>query len=212
MRNIPFFDSQYGVASLVLKEIPYSGIAYVTVRDSLFPTEFLKECTDFCRAVGAERVYASGHKILEEYPFHTSVFQMTAGVDSLEDTQAMLFPVTEKTVTRWREIYNQKMKGVHNAAHMSDADAEAMLKRGDGYFIHEDGKCLGIGIASGDRIDCVAAVVPGSGRKVVLALTHALMCERILLEVASTNHKAIRLYETLGFIKTAELSRWYKIF
>ena len=29
------------------------------------------------------------------------------------------------------------------------------------------------------------------------------------LEVASTNARAIRLYEKLGFLKTAEVSRWY---
>jgi len=31
------------------------------------------------------------------------------------------------------------------------------------------------------------------------------------LEVASTNERAIRLYERLGFVKTAELSRWYQV-
>jgi ribosomal protein S18 acetylase RimI-like enzyme len=31
------------------------------------------------------------------------------------------------------------------------------------------------------------------------------------LEVASTNEKAIRLYGRFGFLKTAELSRWYRV-
>ena len=31
------------------------------------------------------------------------------------------------------------------------------------------------------------------------------------LEVASTNERAIRLYEKVGFLKTAELSRWYRV-
>ena len=86
-----------------------------------------------------------------------------------------------------------------------------MLRRGDGYYIHCDGKVLGIGVASGDRIDCIASVVPGMGKKVVSALAHTLFCDRVVLDVASTNEKAIRLYETMGFIKTAEVSRWYKI-
>jgi ribosomal protein S18 acetylase RimI-like enzyme len=50
------------------------------------------------------------------------------------------------------------------------------------------------------------------GKDVFAALTHALMNDRIVLEVASTNRRAISLYESLGFIQTAELSRWYKIF
>ncbi len=31
------------------------------------------------------------------------------------------------------------------------------------------------------------------------------------LEVASSNEKAIRLYERLGFLKTARVSEWYRV-
>ena len=130
----------------------------------------------------------------------------------IPETDACLFPVTETTLSKWQEIYNEKMKDIDNAAYMSDKAAEDMLKRGDGYFIHRERELLGIGIASDDRIDCVATVVRGSGREVVGALIQALMCDRVVLNVASTNSRAIRLYESLGFIKTAEISRWYKIF
>ncbi len=212
MRDFPLFTTENGVGSLVLKEIPYSGIAYVTIRDSAVPSEFLNECLDFCKVVGAQIVYATGHEILENYPVHTSVLLMTAPIETIPETDASLFPVTDTTLARWREIYNDRMKDVDNASYMTDADAKELLNRGDGYFIHADGDLLGIGIASGDRIACVASVKQGSGREVVSALTHALMCDRIILEVASTNLRAIRLYESIGFIKTAEISRWYKIF
>ena len=212
MRDFPMFTTENGVGSLVLKEIPYRGVGYITIRDSSFPTEFIKECADFCRAVGAEHVYASGHEILERYPLQTSVIRMSASWDAIPETDACVFPVTEQTLVRWCEIYNERMKGVDNAAYMSERAAREMLKRGDGYYVHKDGELWGIGIASDDRIDCVASVVPGKGREVVCALSHALMCDRIILEVASTNLRAIRLYESLGFVKTAEISRWYKIF
>lgn len=212
MRDFPMFTTENGVGSLVLKEIPYSGIAYVTIRDSSVPKEFLNECLEFCKVVGAQHIYASGHEILTSYPFHTSVIRMSAAVDAIPQTDASIFPVTDKTIGRWREIYNDRMKCVDNAAFMSDAAASDLLKRGDGYFIHKDGELLGIGIASDDRIDCVASYKPGCGRTVVSALTHALMSEQVILEVASTNERAIRLYESLGFIKTAEISKWYKIF
>ena len=35
--------------------------------------------------------------------------------------------------------------------------------------------------------------------------------EQIALEVASTNARAIRLYQKLGFVKTEELCRWYQV-
>lgn len=211
MRDFPVFTTENGAGSLVLKEIPYSGIAYVTVRDSSFPTNFLTECAEFCRAVGAKKVYASGHPALESFPFHTAIIRMTACMDLIPDTDACLFPVTEKTLSTWRQIYNNKMSEVDNAAFMSENAAAELLKRGDGYFVHRDGKLLGIGIAADDRIDCVVSVQPGGGRAVVSALSHALVCERITLEVASTNARAIRLYTAMGFLQTAEISRWYQI-
>ena len=212
MRDFPVFTTENGVGSLVLKEIPYRGIAYITIRDSSYPTEFVNECLAFCKAVGAKEVLASGHEILEEYPFHSSVVQMAAPWDVIGETDACIFPVVEATLSKWRDIYNDKMRDVDNAAYMSKNVAKEMLERGDGYFIHKDGILWGIGIASDDRIDCVVSVAPGKGREIVAALTHVLVCERITLEVASTNDKAIRLYESMGFIKTAEVSRWYKIF
>ena len=212
MRDFPVFTTENGVGSLVLREIPYSGIAYVTIHDSSFPEDFLNECSSFCRIAGAEHVYAKGHKILESYSLYTTVLKMSAALDTIPTSDASLFPVTEKTVDRWRELYNQKMKHVDNASFMSERAATEMLQRGDGYFVHRDGKLLGIGMASENHIFCVASVVPKGGREVVSALVHALMDGPITLEVASTNRKAIRLYESMGFVAVSEVASWYKIF
>lgn len=212
MRDFPVFTTENGVGSLVLREIPYRGVAYITIHDSSDPKAFVHECVEFCRAVGAERVYASGHEVLEAYPLYTSVIRMSGNRNALAQTDACLFPVTEQTLSRWREIYNDKMKNVDNASYMSESAAQQMLKRGDGYFIHTNGDLLGIGIAGNDRIDCIASVKPGCGKVLVSTLAHGLLSEHIVLEVASTNSKAIRLYESLGFIKSAEISRWFKIF
>lgn len=211
MRDFPVFTTEYGVGSLVLKEIPYRGAAYITIRDSAQPEEFLAECTAFCKVVGAQTIYATGSIRLEKYPLHTAVLEMSAPWDMIPETDACLFPVTESTLSQWQQIYNDRMKGVDNAAYMSDHEARKMLKRGDGYFVHRDGQLLGIGMASDERIDCIASVMHGKGRDIVCALVHALMCDRVILEVASTNSRAIKLYESLGFIKTSEVSRWYKI-
>ena len=212
MRDFPMFTTENGVGSLVLREIPYRGIAYITVQDSSEPAAFLNECVEFCRAVGASAIYASGHEILESYPLYTRVLQMSGSLTAIPETDASLFPVTEKTLSRWRDIYNERMKNVDNASYMSERDGAKLLKDGNGYFVHRDGDLLGIGIAAGDRIDCIASCKKGGGREVLAALTHALMSERIILEVASTNQRAISLYESMGFIPTAEISRWYKIF
>lgn len=212
MKDIPVFTTNNGVASLTLREIPYLGTAYVVIRSSQDPQEFIRECADFCRACGAEHVYATGVPELEAYPLHTAMYNMACDATSIPDTDAALWPVQEETLEAFRTIYNEKMKTVPNAAWMDSQRAREMLQKGDGYFIHRGDALLGIGRASGDTLDAVISLMPGAGRDVVLALKHAISSERIVLLVASTNERAIRLYERLGFIRTAEVSRWYEIF
>ena len=211
MRNIPIFTTELGVASLSLQEIPYKKSAYITIQDSQDPAAFLAECASFCKAAGAESVYATGNAIVEQYPLYTAVWQMQADAEYLPTTDACLFPVTEETVEKWRSIYNQKMEHVANASYMTTSQGREMCKSGAGYFIHRDGVLLGIGSLERDKILSVASVVPGAGKDVVLALCSAMYCDSIGLEVASVNEKALKLYQSLGFIQTKELIRWYKI-
>ena len=211
MKDIPMFTTENGAASLILKEIPYKAEAYVKILDSLLPEELLAECVQFCRMCGADVIYATGHSYLEKYPLHTAVYAMQCNWESLPDTDACLFPVTEQTISQWLEIYNARMKHVANSAYMDSRDGKKLLEAGDGYFVHREGKLLGIGKASGDLIDAVIAVEPGMGQTVVQALAGALQCETVQLTVASTNEKAMRLYQRMGFVKTREISRWYRI-
>lgn len=212
MKDIPVFSTQNGVASLILREIPYQQTAYVHIQSSLEPKNLIEECVGFCRAVGAEQIYATGHGYLEEFPLYTSILQMQCSRDILEECDAALFPATKKTADEWQAIYNEKVKRVPNGAWMTNAERDEMLAQGDGYFIHRDGDLLGIGRVSADKIRFVAAVKPGAGEAVVRTLCHAVFSDRVTLEVASTNFKAMKLYEKLGFFPCKEISRWYKIF
>ena len=212
MRDIPVFTTENGVASLIFKEIPYTQTAYVRLQSTLEPKAFCDECVEFCRAVGAQMIYATGHEYLENYPLHTAIWEMARSLEGLADTDAAIFPVTEKTLERWRQIYNEAMKDVPNASCMTQAEAQALLRTGDGYFVHRDGQLLGIGKAAGERVDAVVSCVPGAGRTVMLALAHALTGERITLQVASANIRAVKLYEKMGFIPVSEVSKWYKLF
>ena len=209
MRDIPVFATENGVASLALKEIPYYQTAYIQIQDTREPQKLLEECVGFCKAAGAESVYAAGHPYLEKYPFHTAIWQLSNIREALADTDAALFPVTEQTLEAWRELYNRRMADVPNASYMTKQDGTELLKKGNGYFVHRGDVLLGIGIASGEQIDAVVAAESGAGEQVMQALNHALSGERILLQVASENKRAVRLYERLGFITVKELSVWY---
>lgn len=211
MKDLPVFTTEHGVATLILKEIPYQETAYIILRDSLEPMALAGECADFCRACGAEQIYATGHDALAAYPFHTAMWEMSCIREAIPHTDAALFPVQEQTLALWQKLYNEKVKRVPNGAWMTSADARKMLETGDGYYIHRGDTLLGIGRAAADRIDWVASVTPGAGADVVNALAHAATGDRISLTVASVNQKAVALYEGLGFLKTAELSRWYQL-
>lgn len=212
MKDIPVFATENGVASLTLKEIPYTQNAYVIVQSTESPTAFFSECADFCRAVGANRVYAKGVSCLESYHYHTTVIKMSRSHSDLPETDAALFPVLPETLEQWRGIYNEKMRNVPNAAYMTQADAQMLLTEGKGYFVHRGETLLGIGSAAGEQIEALAAVQPGAGGDVLLSLCNALSGDRVFVEVATENKRAMALYERLGFVPVSEVARWYQIF
>lgn len=211
MKDFPVFPTSHGAASLTLKEIPYRREAYIKIQSTQEPELLLEECIGFCTACGAERIYASGHDFLEQFPLHTSVYQMKGCLFLSEEEIPSMFPVTEATVSKWREIYNDKMQRVDNASTLEARDESEILRSGGAYFVHRSGELLGIGWLVEDKLAALAAVKPGAGEMVCKAMQSLIPQQTITLEVASTNQKAIRLYERLGFLKTEELSRWYRV-
>ena len=211
MKDLPVFTTERGAASLILREIPGRQTAYIRIQDSLEPEAFVKECADFCRACGAERIYATGHETLEAYPLHTAVLEMTGTAWVDRQQLARVFPVTDATAGRWREIYNQRMAEVDNAQTLEAGDERRIAESVGAYFIHDDGNLLGIGWLEDCKLLAVAAAKPGAGERVMHTLMSLVEGDEMTLEVASTNQRAIRLYEKLGFLKRREISRWYAI-
>ena len=211
MKDFPMFTTEYGLASLVMKEIPYKEEAYITIRTSDQPAELLAECVSFCRICGAERIYAKGHDDLETYPLHTATLEMEKLVEA-GPAPAELVPVTAETVGQWRSICNERMRTVDNAATLESRDEKWILESGGAYFIYYKEELLGIGWIDKGELMAVAAVKPGAGQRIMETLLTLMDGQVLRLQVASTNTKAIRLYERLGFRQTKEVSRWYQVF
>lgn len=213
MRDFPIFTTEYGVSSLVLKEIPYRNEAYIRIRDvqAGYFAEHLQECISFCRMCGAEAIFAEGNEKLSEYPLYTSVYRMQGKARSEEEKIASLFPVTEQTVSQWRRIYNEAMRSVDNAGTLESREEKRIVDSGSAYFVHRSGQLLGIFWLEGTKLLAIAAVQKGAGETLMHTMMSLLEGEQMELEVASTNQRAIRLYERVGFLKTAELSRWYRV-
>lgn len=212
MKDIPMFTTDYGIASLILSEIPYKQIAYIHIRSCTDVNRLMEECVQFCCACGAEEVHATGEDLAQTYPAVTTLLEMTCLREALMPAQACLFPVQEHTLGRFQQIYNEKMASVPNTAYLTDILARQMLQQGDGYFVHMDGKLLGIGRAGADTIHAIAAVEKGAGEQVLRAMASVLTEETVRLIVAQTNTAAMKLYAKMGFLPVRELSRWYRIF
>ena len=212
MKDIPVFTTDSGVSSLILKEIPYKQLAFIHVQDvqsgQLKP--HLEECISFCRMLGAEKILAKGHEELQSYPLHSVVVEMTLMHDQREP-EANLWPVTQESVAKWREIYNEAMGKFDNHATLTFHDEKRIVQSGGAYFVHRDGALLGIGWMDGQELLALVSVIPGMGETVARTLFTTVGSDKITLEVVSDNLRAVKLYERMGFAKTREVSRWYRL-
>ena len=212
MKDFPMFTTQYGVASLVLREVPYRQEAYIVIQSSEEPEKLLEECASFCRMVGAERIYARGHEYVEQYPLHCAILEMRGSIQVEDDKIRMLWPVTPDNIGRWRSLINEKLASVDNAGTLERTGEKEILEQGGGYFVHDSGKLLGAGWIADGELKLIVAAQRGMGEAVLHTLLSAAPEQPIHLQVASTNIRAIRFYERMGFVTTAELRRWYKVY
>lgn len=212
MRDFPVFTTEYGVASLILREVPYRQEAYIVIQATEQPEELLRECVSFCRVVGAERIYARGHEVVETYPLHCTVYEMRGSIEVDESRVDSLWPVTPETIGKWREFLNEKMRYVDNSGTLTKQGEQEILDKGGAYFVHRDGALLGAGWLVDDELLLLASARKGMGERVLHTLLSTTRPEQLRLEVVSTNHRAIRFYERMGLIKTAELRSWHRVF
>ena len=211
MQDFPMFTTEYGVASLVLREIPYRQEAFILIQSSRQPEELLQECISFCRICGAEKIYARGHEMLEQYPLHCIVFEMRGSIEVDEDKVENLWPVTAETIGSWRDFLNNQMRLIDNSGTLTKQGEQEILDVGGAYFVHDDGNLLGAGWLVEDELLLIAAAQQGAGERVLHTLLTASRPEQIRLDVVSTNTRAIRFYEKMGMVKTSELRRWHRV-
>lgn len=209
MKNIPIFTTENGIASPILEEISFNKTAYIRIQNSLDPEALVQECVTFCRAVGAENIYASG---IDRSEGSTSVLRMSRSREGLGDSAAALVKVTSTTVELFRKIYNDGMRAVQNASGMTTMAANDVLIEGTGYFVYQDSDLIGIGIAKEQWVRAIVSLRHGMGESIMLALNRVLEGERVYVEVINTNRPAMNLYKRMGFIVEETISTWYKIF
>ncbi|MBE6955499.1 MAG: hypothetical protein E7449_06305 [Ruminococcaceae bacterium] len=212
MKNIPVFTTSYGIATLILREIPYSQRAYI-LPQSVFTSlpELVQECAGFCRAAGAEQIFAKLDAAINGAAFQCEIWELTRrGALPQPERELALSAVTTENSEAYRSLYNEKFALVDNAAYCDRADAAKLIEEG-GWLYVADGEVLGLGQVQGSELRAIATARKGLGFDLAVALMKKLDTEQVHLSVASSNAPALRLYERLGFEKTAVRSRWYRI-
>lgn len=210
MKDIPIFTTEYGIASLTLSQIPYRKTAYIQVQTVLDDrlTDLIAECVGFCRAVGADCIYWTAQDQMDEP--HSSILELCGLAKPDDEKVASLFPVTAQTVAQWRQLHNDRMKAVDHARFLTGAD-EASLVATPAYFIHRGETLLGIGWIKDSTILAIASVHPGAGEQVLHTMMSLAPEAMLRLEVASTNEKAIALYQRNGFVPVKTLKKWFTV-
>ena len=212
MKNITMFTTDAGAAGLVFEEIPYKKEAYIRIHAASAPQVLLDEAVSFCKAAGAENIYAMGHAILEEYPVHTEIVRMECDKQLLPISSLKIVLAVTNTLQQWCDIYNEKMRSVPNAATLYPSKLKKEQLAENCYFAYEDDKVLGIGMVRKGMVDAVVSLIPGRGRDVMAALCGILNDEIVAVEVAVNNAPAISLYKKMGFVEKKSISKWYCVF
>ncbi len=217
MKDIPLFTGRHGIGSLVLKEIPVSGRAYVLVR-GIWNGEteaFLQECVGFCRSAGAETVYAS-YETAELPGIHAyDMLSMELEKANLpRPTETVeLESLTRKNGQAYLEIYNRCFRDVAGAASYGKQDLERLYDKGCAFLAKVDGTYAAVAEISEQGLEGIAVLPLYRGLGYELALTVLPMVPRktIRLKTASTNENALALYRRLGFDSVEVVSRWWRI-
>lgn len=211
MKDIPIFTAAAGIATLVLREVPDWGKAYILPRGVFTnAADLAAECAAFCRAAGAKQVYIRLTEPAEGCNFACEVWELArSGADLPEPTRSLtLTPVRPDNTEAYRSLYNRRYRDVSLAAHCAAADPESI--RG-AWLYEEAGEVLGLGQIVDGELRAIASDRPGLGYDLALALLRTCPAEVYTLKAASDNAPALRLYERLGFEKRAVLGKWYRV-
>lgn len=223
MNNIPVYFSSGGTASLILREIPFCGKAYILLR-TIFPgglSPLVEDCVQFCREAGAKECYIASADggILPNLSHAYDIYYMAGKKSLFPDLHCpfILKPLTKENETLYLEIYNRCFSGTSHAAGYDYGQLQRIHRTGQqGFLVYTpDGNICGMGELHENELAAVGLLPEYRGMGLSPALTVELLkhCpgEDITLTVVSDNEAAIALYERLSFRISKIESHWYKV-
>ncbi len=216
MKNIPIFTAVNGTASLILQEIPISGKSYVILRSVWTTAEaLLGECFQFCRAAGAETVFASyGTEPLPAAPAYDLIAMTCPRADLPQPRQAVeLIPLTPENGGAYLEVYNRCFRQVPGAATYGQRDLQRLYGKNLAWLVRRQDTWAAVAEIGEEGLEAIG-VLPrfrGLGYDLAATVLRLVPADPLRLKVASTNQQALALYGRLGFAAERVVSRWWQV-
>ena len=206
LKNIPVFTCAYGVATLILREIPVFGKAYILLQTIYGDrSALIAECGSFCRAAGAEKVYVKLDAPEDGTVFACQIWELERN-GKQPSSEIQLTPVSTENAEQHISLYNRRFSEVIGAAH---CDRQSDFS-GAWLWVKDDA-VLGLGQIINGELRAIATARPGQGKVLAMGLLAMNGDARCTLQVASNNAPALRLYESLAFEKTKTLGSWFLV-
>ncbi len=213
MKNIPIFTAPGGTATLILREIPKTGRAYAILQTHTagMEPELVQDCAVFCRLAGAREVYvSSADSTALALPHSHDMLRLQLNRATLPPPERQVDLRSVIDPEAYIVQYNSRFSPVLNAAMCDRRSLERAAAEGTQHWLaYHNGVLIGLGAIRDNTLEAVASLQPGWGRDLTCTLLAQTSGPVMELTVCSENQPAMRLYDTLGFVPTVVLSRWY---
>ena len=124
-----------------------------------------------------------------------------------------LVPLTRENSRDYLRIYNRCFETVPGAATYGQRDLDRLYDQDLAWLARRDGQFAAVAEISGEGLESIA-VLPefrGLGFDLAAAVLQMVPSLTVRLKVASTNDRAKRLYQRLGFVEAETVSRWWRV-
>ena len=124
-----------------------------------------------------------------------------------------LEPLTPENGGDYLAVYNRCFREVPGAATYGQRDLKRLYDTDCAFLVRQDGSAAAVAEICEEGLEGIAVLPQFRGLGFDLAATVLQMVPSVTvrLKVASTNSRAIALYERLGFVRETIVSRWWKI-
>lgn len=227
MKDIPLFEAEGGLASLVLSQIPQKKAAWVVVHTAAPEklSDLLAQCRSACRVCGAERIFVR---------FDLAKDRDRAGLPHVYDLlrldgdRAALGPPAGTLVLRpissgegpdLVRAYNDIFRDSIHARLYRPTEAPLLLdqSRAFGAVMPAGGEAspVGLGLVAEQELLALGLLSAhrgrGLGRELVRLLAAQADAGTVFVRTTSENKAALGLYRSLGFTLTGTEEQWYQL-